>query len=154
MFWGAEASLWAGYSGRTFQKADHTPCVPFPALPTSLPLRSTKVSSPGPQTDPITVSPCQSTELVPYLLRRRSSSGEGTAAVQLLTAVCCPLQGRKERSVMIGHTGSSSLCPDPPRQGSALLKYSRYEIQQQILLYQQVLAGISRFHGGDPLAYV
>lgn len=112
------------------------------------------MSSPGPQTDPITVSPCQSTELVPYLLRRRSSSGEGTAAVQLLTAVCCPLQGRKERSVMIGHTGSSSLCPDPPRHGSALLKYSRYEIQQQILLYQQVLAGISRFHGGDPLAYV
>lgn len=117
------------------------------------------MSSPGPQTDTITVSPCQSTELVPYLLRWRSSSGEGTAAVQLLTAVCCPLQGRKERSVMVGHTGSSSLCPAPPRQGSAVLKYSRYEIllghvQQQILLYEQVLAGISRFHGGDPLAYV
>lgn len=58
---------------------------------------------------------------------------------------------------MVGHTGSPhSACP--PRQGSAVLKYGRYgllgHVQQQILLYEQVLAGISRFHGGDPLAYV
>ena len=49
----------------------------------------------------------------PSLLRGRSSSGEGTAAVQALTAVCRPLQGRKEWSVMAGHSGSSSLWPGP-----------------------------------------
>lgn len=49
----------------------------------------------------------------PYLLRGRSSSGEGTAAVQVISAVCRPLQGRKEWSVMAGHSGSSSLWPGP-----------------------------------------
>lgn len=33
--------------------------------------------------------------LVPYLLVGDSPSGEGTAAIQLLAAICCPLQGEK-----------------------------------------------------------
>lgn len=91
----------------------HPPC-PISRTPTSPPLRSTMVNSPGTQTDKTSMTPRWSTELAPYLLQGGSPSGEGVAAVQLITAVRRPLQGRKEWSVMAGHTGSSSLCPGPP----------------------------------------
>ena len=86
---------------------------PFPALPTSPALSSTKVGGPGTQRDKTVITPRFSPELGPYLLWWGSPSGEGTTSVQLLTAVCCPLQGREGWSVRAGHTDLSSLCAAP-----------------------------------------
>ena len=150
MFWAGRASLWAGYSGRTFQRADCTLPCSISRTPTSPPLRSTMVNSPGTQTDKTTTTPRWSTELASYLLQGGSPSGEGIAAVQLLTAVCRPLQGRKEWSVMAGHTGSDSLCPGPP--GTAPPCCSRASMKSCSAIFKDKSFCTSRSHLASPSA--
>ena len=128
------ASLWAGGSGRTFRRAD---CTLLSPVSCSLHITTSQESHHRPAQEPrqtrhITI-PQRSTERVPYLLCGGSPSGEGTAAVQLFTAVRCPLQGRKGWSVMAGHTGSSSPYLGPP--GMALLFSSRVRIKSCLTIF-------------------
>lgn len=101
----------------------------------------------GPQMTGCMTTSRWSPGLLPYLLQGCPPSGEGTAAVQLLTAVRCPLPGRKEWSVTGSHPGSPSCSLDPrawpwpPVAEPSLAQ----PFQVQILPYQQVRGSISKF---------
>lgn len=117
-------------------------------VPSSLPFPALSASPPsGPRMTGLMTTPRWSPGLLPYLLQGWPPSGEGTAAVQLLAAVRCPLPGRKEPSVMGSHPGSPSRSLDPrawPWPPAAEPNPAQ-PFRGQILPYQQVRVSISKF---------